>query len=95
MRQRFSWVPSSKWIRIPLGVGLLILGVIGLFLPVLQGILFLALGLYLLGLRFPWLERRLKRRRREAKTAEPPAVNSSPTVSAESDEVETSEFPPS
>jgi uncharacterized membrane protein YbaN (DUF454 family) len=53
------------WLRIALGVTMLILGVAGLFLPILQGILFLAIGLGLLAPYSPFLQRReeeLKRR---------------------------------
>jgi len=46
-----------KLFRIIAGVALLLLGVVGLFLPVLQGILFLALGLLLLSIDIPWFRR--------------------------------------
>ena len=51
--------------KIILGIGCLVLGVVGLFLPLLQGILFLIIGLTLLSreserVRY-WLER-LRRR---------------------------------
>ncbi|TCW37641.1 putative transmembrane protein PGPGW [Laceyella sacchari] len=39
----------------------LILGVLGLFLPFLQGILFLLIGLYLLSKSSPWAKRWLER----------------------------------
>ena len=58
-------------IRYPLGVIFIILGVLGLFLPFLQGLLFLAIGLYLLGFRFPWLERQLKRFRQSSRPKPP------------------------
>jgi len=48
-----------------LGWALLILGIIGLFLPVLQGILFLLIGLYFLSHETPWAARlfnRIKKR---------------------------------
>jgi len=49
-----------KWGKITAGVGLLVLGVIGLFLPFLQGILFLVMGLSLLSTESPrakaWLD---------------------------------------
>ena len=49
-----------KWGKIAAGIGLLALGVIGLFLPFLQGILFLVMGLSLLSTESPrakaWLE---------------------------------------
>ena len=47
--------------RIIAGISLLLLGVIGLFLPVLQGILFIGLGLLLLAKDIPCLERALDR----------------------------------
>lgn len=40
-----------------LGYFLLILGVIGIFLPILQGTLFLVAGLYILADRAPWAKR--------------------------------------
>jgi len=58
--------------RITAGVALLILGVIGLFLPFLQGILFLIMGLTLLSTEsarakswLEWLQERSGWRRRE------------------------------
>ena len=48
MKQRL-W----RWGKITTGVLLLILGVIGLFLPFLQGILFLIMGLSLLSTESP------------------------------------------
>ncbi|MFC7442242.1 PGPGW domain-containing protein [Laceyella putida] len=44
-----------------LGWTFLILGVLGLFLPFLQGILFLLIGLYLLSKSSPWAKRLLER----------------------------------
>lgn len=44
-----------------LGYGFLTLGVLGLFLPVLQGILFLAIGLILLSRSAGWASRLLDR----------------------------------
>ncbi len=44
-----------------LGTILLIVGVVGLFLPIIQGILFLALGLYVLSLRSERARRLLER----------------------------------
>lgn len=45
---------AKKLLRISLGLIFLFLGIIGLFLPVLQGILFLLLALYLLSPHWPW-----------------------------------------
>lgn len=44
-------------LRIAAGVALLVLGVLGLFLPVLQGILFLTLGAWLLSIDVPIFSR--------------------------------------
>jgi len=46
-------------VRLASGVLLIVLGIVGLFLPILQGILFIVLGLALLGLDL----RRLRRLR--------------------------------
>ena len=46
-----------------LGWLFILLGILGLFLPVLQGILFLLIGLYLLSTTSPWAERLLNRLR--------------------------------
>jgi hypothetical protein len=51
----------KKWLQIALGWTLLVLGVIGLFLPILQGILFIMLGLLVLSWHNPWAERLLAR----------------------------------
>ena len=40
-----------KALKITLGSTLIILGVIGLFLPIIQGILLIIAGLFLLGIR--------------------------------------------
>ncbi|MBP1642444.1 MAG: hypothetical protein H6Q03_1113 [Acidobacteria bacterium] len=80
-RARFRPLPLPIWVRfIVLGTGwvLIVIGVVGLFLPVLQGGLSLALGLALLSLasqsvhlwlrrlmgRWPGLWRRMERLRR-------------------------------
>jgi uncharacterized membrane protein YbaN (DUF454 family) len=56
MRQRL-WKAG----KITIGASLLVLGVVGLFLPFLQGILFLVMGLSLLSTESPrakaWLDR--------------------------------------
>jgi len=59
MRQRVK-----KYLQIGLGYGLLALGVAGLFLPILQGILFIMLGLLVLSYHQPWAERLLARLRK-------------------------------
>ncbi|HET9531540.1 MAG TPA: PGPGW domain-containing protein [Blastocatellia bacterium] len=45
------------------GWGFILLGILGLFLPVLQGILFLLVGLYLLSNTSPWAAKLLVRLR--------------------------------
>lgn len=47
-----------------LGYGFLVLGVIGLVLPVLQGILFISIGLIILAKTAPWAGRLLERFRK-------------------------------
>ena len=56
-----TWVrqPSSRWVRIPLGI-VLILGGVFSFLPVL-GVWMLPLGLFLLALALPFLQGPLNR----------------------------------
>ncbi|MCB9800338.1 MAG: hypothetical protein H6757_06230 [Candidatus Omnitrophica bacterium] len=46
---------QNQWVRIPLAVILVLLGIVGLFLPVLQGVLFILAGLMLLGNDVPAL----------------------------------------
>jgi len=58
--------PRSLWKRVALlvaGWGFVVLGLLGLFLPILQGLLFLAIGLYLLSLEVGWVRRLLHRLR--------------------------------
>jgi uncharacterized membrane protein YbaN (DUF454 family) len=45
------------------GWGFIFLGILGIFLPILQGILFLLVGLYLLSSTSPWAARLLERLR--------------------------------
>ncbi|MEN9622091.1 MAG: hypothetical protein RLZZ67_525 [Candidatus Parcubacteria bacterium] len=42
--------PYFKTILFLIGIGFVILGVIGLFIPIMQGILFLVIGVYILSL---------------------------------------------
>ncbi len=44
----------KKWVRLLLGWGFILLGIAGLFLPILQGILFLAIGLVILSFEYQW-----------------------------------------
>ncbi|HKS73921.1 MAG TPA: PGPGW domain-containing protein [Terriglobales bacterium] len=45
---------AKKLIRLFLGWGFILLGVIGLFLPILQGVLFLIVGLVILSSEYAW-----------------------------------------
>lgn len=52
----------SRWKRLLILVSgwfFIFLGILGLFLPILQGILFLAIGSYLLSLESPWVRMKL------------------------------------
>ncbi len=51
----------KKAIVLMLGWGFVALGVIGLFLPVLQGILFILIGLLILSTEYVWAHRLLQR----------------------------------
>ena len=50
---------GKKLLVLLLGWGFMVLGVIGLFLPVLQGILFLLVGLFILSTEYVWAHRLL------------------------------------
>ena len=53
----------ARWKRLLIllaGWFFVFLGVLGLFLPILQGILFLAIGFYLLSLESPWVHRKME-----------------------------------
>ena len=82
LRPRFQRLPLPPWLRVSvltLGWVLILLGVVGLFLPILQGGLMLALGFALLSIgsqtihlwmrslmgRWPKIWRRLERLRRK------------------------------
>lgn len=51
----------KRFIRLILGWLFIILGVLGLFLPILQGILFLAIGFVLLAPDVPFFKRMMKK----------------------------------
>lgn len=53
----------ARWKRLLIlltGWLFIFLGVLGIFLPILQGILFLAVGFYLLSLESPWVHRKME-----------------------------------
>jgi hypothetical protein len=49
--------PAWRAVRIALGIILVPLGIVGLFVPVLQGVLFLAIAFLLLSSEIPWVAR--------------------------------------
>ncbi len=51
----------KKFLRNASGVGLVLLGIIGLILPIMPGWIFLIPGLMILAEEFPWLDRFLKK----------------------------------
>jgi uncharacterized membrane protein YbaN (DUF454 family) len=51
----------ARLVAIGFGYGFLALGVLGLFLPILQGVLFIVLGLLILSRHASWAERLLAR----------------------------------
>jgi hypothetical protein len=51
----------KKFLRNAMGVGLVILGIIGLILPIMPGWVFLVPGLMILAEEFPWLDKFLNR----------------------------------
>ncbi len=51
----------KKLVLLLLGWGFLVLGVIGLFLPVLQGVLFLIVGLLILSSEYVWAHKLLQK----------------------------------
>lgn len=48
---------TKRLLKIILGWFFVVLGVLGLFLPILQGVLFLAVGLVILAQEQPWAHR--------------------------------------
>jgi uncharacterized membrane protein YbaN (DUF454 family) len=55
-RRRPRW---KRWLILITGWFFIFLGILGLFLPILQGVLFLAIGSYLLSLESPWVRKKL------------------------------------
>jgi uncharacterized protein len=63
---RISWQRLKPILAQALGYFFLVLGVLGMFLPILQGFLFLFIGLIILARYAPWAERLLDRFRRQS-----------------------------
>ncbi len=53
----------KRWLKLAVGWAFVVLGVVGLVLPILQGVLFLAIGLAILSQESPWAKERLRRLR--------------------------------
>lgn len=53
----------KRWLKISFGIVFIVLGLAGLFLPFLQGILFLAIGISLLASEIYWVRVRVERAR--------------------------------
>jgi uncharacterized membrane protein YbaN (DUF454 family) len=54
-------VTLRRVLELVLGWSLILLGVAGIFLPILQGVLFILVGLYFISRRSPWAARILDR----------------------------------
>ena len=54
----------KRWLVLAVGWGFSFLGVVGLFLPVLQGVLFLLIGLTILSTEYVWAHNVLQKLRR-------------------------------
>lgn len=59
MNARTRWKSLPPWLRIVAGAALVIFGIVGLFLPIVQGALLVALGLAALARDVPWIRRLL------------------------------------
>lgn len=68
-KNEFTDVTLKRVAKLVIGWSLIVLGVIGLFLPVLQGILFLLAGLIILSTEHAWAHRL-----RERLSAKYPAI---------------------
>jgi uncharacterized protein len=51
----------KRWLMLLTGWGFVLLGMVGLFLPILQGILFLLIGLVILSSEYVWAHSLLKK----------------------------------
>jgi uncharacterized membrane protein YbaN (DUF454 family) len=60
---------NKKVVVLLLGWAFVALGVVGLFLPVLQGVLFLLIGLFILSSEYVWAHQLLQRVRNRFPTA--------------------------
>ena len=54
-------VQTKRWLLLIVGWAFILLGIVGLFLPILQGILFLLIGLIILSSEYVWAHKLLSR----------------------------------
>ena len=52
-----TYIYSRHWLRKTVGIGLIVLGILGLILPILPGVIPLAIGLELVGVRLAFFDR--------------------------------------
>ena len=52
-----TYIYSRHWLRKSVGIGLIVLGILGLILPILPGVIPLAVGLELVGVRLAFFDR--------------------------------------
>ena len=64
-----TYIYSRHWLRKTVGVGLIVFGILGLILPILPGVIPLAIGLELVGVRLAFFDRFFTR---EVKTLDLP-----------------------
>ena len=62
-----SWARLKVILWLALGYTFLVLGLLGMFLPILQGFLFLFVGLIILARHAPWAERLLRNLRQRSR----------------------------
>jgi len=61
--ERLVRTTAKKVARLMLGWGFILVGIVGLFVPILQGVLFLVVGLVILSSEYVWAARLLQRLR--------------------------------
>ncbi len=62
-RSKLPAVAQRRWFVLLIGWAFIVLGILGLFLPVLQGILFLLVGLIILSSEYVWAHKVLTKLR--------------------------------
>lgn len=57
LRKKMRTIVPRKWVLLLVGWTFVLLGILGLFLPVLQGVLFLLVGLIILSSEYLWAQK--------------------------------------